>query len=103
MVCAMRKVIFSILLVVVMLAVAVMADAQQAGKMFRIGFLDGSTAAGSAVLAKAFLQELSSVEWKGGTPATVVIGKIAFEFAIHFPILLGGDVLGVMKLFSFTI
>ena len=55
----MRKVIFSILLVVVMLAVAVMADAQQAGKMFRIGFLDGSTAAGSAVLAKAFLQELS--------------------------------------------
>ena len=79
------------------------ANAQQPGKILRIGDLDGSTAAGSAVLAKAFLQELSSVEWKGGTPATVVIGKIAFEFAIHFPILLGGDVLGVMKFFSFTI
>jgi hypothetical protein len=36
-----------------------------------------------------------------GTPATVVIGKIAFEFSI--PILLGGDVLGVMEFFSFTI
>jgi hypothetical protein len=32
-----------------------------------------------------------------------VIGKIAFEFPIHFPILLGGDVLGVMEFFSFTI
>jgi hypothetical protein len=36
-----------------------------------------------------------------GTLATVVIGKIAFEFPI--PILLGGDVLGVMEFFSFTI
>jgi hypothetical protein len=44
-----------------------------------------------------------SLEWKGGTPATVVIGKIAFEFPVHFPILLGGDVLGVMEFFSFTI
>ena len=35
------------------------------------------------------------------TNPTVVIGKIAFEFPIHFPILLG-DVLGVME-FSFTI
>jgi len=34
---------------------------------------------------------------------TVVIEKIAFEFPIHFPILLGGDVLGVMEFFSFTI
>src|SRR6185295_8652587 len=24
-----------------------------------------------------------SSEWKGGTPATVIIGKIAFEFPIH--------------------
>jgi hypothetical protein len=42
--------------------------------------------------------------WSGKevTPATVVIGKIAFEFPIHFPILLG-DVLGVMEFFSFTI
>ncbi len=35
--------------------------------------------------------------------ASVVIGKIAFEFPIHFPILLGGNVLGVMEFFSFTI
>jgi hypothetical protein len=31
------------------------------------------------------------------------LGKIAFEFPIHFPILLGGDLLGVMEFFSFTI
>jgi hypothetical protein len=43
------------------------------------------------------------LEWKGSTPATVVIGKIAFEFPIHFPILLGGNVLGAMEFFSFTI
>jgi hypothetical protein len=43
------------------------------------------------------------VEWKGGTPATMVIGKIAFEFPIHFLILLGGDVLWAMEFFSFTI
>jgi hypothetical protein len=29
--------------------------------------------------------------------------EIAFEFPIQFPILLGGDVLGVMEFFSFTI
>ena len=37
------------------------------------------------------------------TNPTVVIGKMAFEFPIHFPILLGGDILGVMEFFSFTI
>jgi hypothetical protein len=40
---------------------------------------------------------------KRNSVATVVIGKIAFEFPIQFPILLGGDVLGVMEFFSFTI
>ena len=35
------------------------ADAQQAGKIFRIGFLDNSTASGMAVLVEAFRQELS--------------------------------------------
>jgi len=45
---------------------ASLAQAQQAGKIFRIGFLDGSTAAGSAVLWKAFLQELSKLGWIEG-------------------------------------
>ena len=35
------------------------ANAQQAGKIFRIGFLDTSTASGSAVLLEAFRQELT--------------------------------------------
>ena len=56
MVSAMKKAgVLSILFVVILLAVAVIADAQQAGKIFRIGFLDTSTASGSAVLVKAFL------------------------------------------------
>jgi putative tryptophan/tyrosine transport system substrate-binding protein len=41
-------------------------DAQQTGKIFRIGFLDSSTASGSAVLLKAFLQELSKLGWIEG-------------------------------------
>jgi putative ABC transport system substrate-binding protein len=43
-----------------------MAQAQQPGKIFRIGFLDGSTASGSAVLLEAFRQELSKLGWTEG-------------------------------------
>ena len=39
------------------------AEAQQTGKIFRIGFLDPSTASGSAVLLDAFRQELSKLGW----------------------------------------
>ena len=42
------------------------ADAQQTGKILRIGFLDKSTASGSAVLVKAFRQELSKLGWIEG-------------------------------------
>src|SRR5262245_4818603 len=41
-------------------------DAQQTGKIFRIGFLDNSTAAGMAVLSEAFRQELSKLGWIEG-------------------------------------
>jgi len=67
MVCVMRKAIFSILL----LAVAVTAEAQQSGKMFRMGFLDNSTASGSAVLVEAFRQELSKLGWIEGKNITI--------------------------------
>jgi ABC-type uncharacterized transport system substrate-binding protein len=56
----------STLVVAVLLAVGVMAQAQQPGKIFRIGFLDGSTASGSAVLLEAFRQELSKLGWTEG-------------------------------------
>jgi ABC-type uncharacterized transport system substrate-binding protein len=49
------------------------ADAQQPGKILRIGFLDSSTAAGSAVLVEAFRQELSKLGWIEGK-------NIAFEY-----------------------
>jgi putative ABC transport system substrate-binding protein len=44
----------------------VSADAQQTGKIFRIGFLDASTASGMAVLIDTFRQELSRVGWVDG-------------------------------------
>jgi putative ABC transport system substrate-binding protein len=61
-----RAVPLSILVAVMLLAVAVLAEAQQAGKVFRIGFLGSSTASGSAVHVKAFLQELSKLGWIEG-------------------------------------
>ena len=42
------------------------AQAQQAGKIPRIGFLDNSTASGSGVLLEAFRQELSKLGWIEG-------------------------------------
>ena len=47
------------------------ADAQQTGKIFRIGFLDNSTASGSAVLLEAFRQELSKLGWIEGKNITI--------------------------------
>jgi putative tryptophan/tyrosine transport system substrate-binding protein len=47
------------------------ADAQQPGKIFRIGFLDPSTASGSAVLVDAFRQELSNLGWIEGKNFTI--------------------------------
>ena len=52
------------------LTTASCAEPQQAGKMFRIGILDGGTAAGSAVLVKVFLQELSKLGWIEGKNIT---------------------------------
>jgi putative ABC transport system substrate-binding protein len=46
-------------------------DAQQAGKVARIGFLDTSTASGMAVLIDAFRQELSKLGWIEGKNITI--------------------------------
>jgi len=46
-------------------------DAQQAGKVFRIGYLDISTASVSAVLVDAFRQELSKLGWIEGKNITI--------------------------------
>src|SRR5262245_42379066 len=42
------------------------ARAQQTGKIFRIGFLDGSTASANAGLVEVFRQELSKLGWIKG-------------------------------------
>ena len=47
------------------------AEAQQTGKIFRIGFLDGSTASGMAVLIDAFRQEMSKLGWIEGKNITI--------------------------------
>ena len=47
------------------------ADAQQAGKVARIGFLDKSTASGMAVLLEAFRQELRKLGWIEGKNITI--------------------------------
>jgi len=58
--------------IVVALAVCgAMAQAQQPGKMVRIGFLDNSTASGSAVLSDAFRQEMSKLGWIEGKNITI--------------------------------
>src|SRR5262249_2070615 len=47
------------------------AEAQQTGKVPRIGFLDNSTASGSAVLVDAFRQEMSKLGWIEGKNITI--------------------------------
>ena len=59
------------LLATLLLIAPPLAEAQQAGKIFRIGFLDGGTAAGSAVLVEAFRQELSKLGWIEGKNLTI--------------------------------
>src|SRR5215510_11910668 len=69
----MRKAAPSILIAVVLLAVTIIAEAQQAGKIFRVGFLDASTESGNAVLMQPLRQELSKLGWMEGK-------NIAFEY-----------------------
>ena len=47
------------------------AEAQQTGKIFRIGYLDNSTAASMANLLEAFRQELSKLGWIEGKNITI--------------------------------
>ena len=49
-----------------LLAPCCAVEAQQQGKIFRIGYLDSSTASGSAVLLHAFRQELRNLGWIEG-------------------------------------
>ena len=63
---------------VTLVACVAVATAQQSGKIFRIGYLDPSTASGSAVLVEAFRQELSKLGWIEGKNIT-----FEYRFAEH--------------------
>jgi putative tryptophan/tyrosine transport system substrate-binding protein len=62
----MKKKITVLSLCAMLVALCSFAAAQQIGKVARIGFLDGSTASGSAVLVEAFRQEMSKLGWIEG-------------------------------------
>src|SRR5215470_1858917 len=61
----------SILFAGALLALAVTAEAQQTGKVFRIGFLDSSNASGMAVMVDAFRQQLGKLGWIEGKNITI--------------------------------
>src|SRR5215475_3466239 len=63
----------SILCAVILLVGATIAEAQQPGKIFRIGFLDPTNASGMVVLVDAFRQGLSKLGWIEGK-------NIVFEY-----------------------
>ena len=62
---------FSIFVTTALLTFAVTTNAQQAGKIYRIGFLDVSTASGSAVVWEAFRKDLSKLGWIEGKNITI--------------------------------
>ena len=68
---AMKKKITVLTLNAMLFALCFSAQAQQTGKIFRIGYLDPSTASGSAVLVDAFRQELSKLGWIEGKNISV--------------------------------
>jgi putative ABC transport system substrate-binding protein len=59
----MKRKISAVALCAVLFALCSSVEAQQTGKIFRIGFLDQSTASGSADRLEAFRQELRKLGW----------------------------------------
>ena len=67
----MKRKILSVVLAILSLISVRPAEAQQAGKIFRIGFLDQTTASGVAVLVESFRQELRKLGWMEGKNITI--------------------------------
>jgi ABC-type uncharacterized transport system substrate-binding protein len=66
-----RKLAALFAIVVAFTVCGVRADAQQTGKVPRIGVLDNTSASGSAVRLQAFWQELSKLGWIEGKNITI--------------------------------
>ena len=67
----MKKKLTVLTLCAMLLAFCSSADAQQTGKIFRIGILDTSTASGMAGLLEAFRQEMNKLGWIEGKNITI--------------------------------
>jgi ABC-type uncharacterized transport system substrate-binding protein len=67
----MKKTITALALSAILFGLCVTTEAQQPAKIFRIGFLDNSTASSMAALFEAFRQELSKLGWIEGKNITV--------------------------------
>ena len=67
----MKRKITVLTLCTLLFALCGSVDAQQTGKIFRIGFLVDSTASGIAVLLEAFRQEFNKLGWIEGKNITV--------------------------------
>jgi len=65
-----RSIVICLPLTVLLLTLS-FVEAQQTGKVFRIGFLDPSTASGVAVMVDVFRQELSKHGWIEGKNITI--------------------------------
>jgi len=66
-----RKKFLLFVLTTLFLASVNPTHAQQTGKVFRIGFLDVSTASGMATLVEAFRQEMNHLGWIEGKNITI--------------------------------
>src|SRR5262245_21665169 len=67
----MKKYIFALRFGAMLFALCGSVGSQQPGKIFRIGFLDNSTASGMAVLVEVFRQEMSKLGWVEGKNFTI--------------------------------
>ena len=63
--------IFALALGALLFALSFSADAQQPGKVFRIGLLEVGNASASAVLVDAFRHELTKLGWIEGKNVTI--------------------------------
>ena len=67
----MKKKVIGFTLCAMLLALCYSASAQQSAKIFRIGFLDSSTAASMTALLDAFRRELRKLGWVEGKNITI--------------------------------
>jgi putative tryptophan/tyrosine transport system substrate-binding protein len=80
----MSKKFLGLTLCAMLFALCSSAEAQQPKTVFRIGFLDNSTASGMAVLIDAFRQELNKLGWVEGKNITIEY-RFAEQKPEHLP------------------